>query len=105
MEDRDREINDLVNRIVEAVSPLKVILFGSAARDDMTAHSDYDFLVVMPDGVHKRQTAQYLYKQLAETGSSVDILVTGVSDLEKHKTNIGLIYKTAVEEGKTLYAG
>ena len=100
----DREINDLVNRIVEAVSPLQIILFGSAARNDMTAHSDYDFLVVMPDGIHKRQTAQYLYKQLAVTGSSVDVLVTGKSELEKHKSNIGLIYKTALEEGKVLYA-
>ena len=104
MDKIDREINDLVDRIVEAVSPLQVILFGSAARDDMTVHSDYDFLVVMPDGIHKRQTAQYLYKQLAVTGSSVDVLVTGKSELEKHKSNIGLIYKTALEEGKVLYA-
>lgn len=104
MDHKDQKINELVNKIVEAVSPLKIILFGSAARDNMTVHSDYDFLVVMPDGIHKRQTAQYLYKQLAVTGSSVDILVTGKSDLEKHKSNIGLIYKTAVEEGIVLYA-
>ena len=104
MKDRNREINDLVSKIVDAVQPVQVILFGSAARGETAAHSDYDFLVVMPDGVHKRQTAQYLYKRLAATGFSVDILVTGKSDLEKHKSNIGLIYRTALEEGKVMYA-
>jgi predicted nucleotidyltransferase len=104
MEDQNQELTELVDRIVDAVNPEKIILFGSAARGDMTAQSDYDFLIVMPDGIHKRQTAQYLYKVLAETGSSVDILVTEKSDLEKYKTNIGLIYKTALEEGKILYA-
>jgi predicted nucleotidyltransferase len=76
MVEQSQELNQLVNKIVEAVKPEQVILFSSAARGDMTAQSDYDFLIVMPDGTHKRQTAQYLYKLLAATGSSVDILVT-----------------------------
>jgi hypothetical protein len=44
MNNRDREINDLVNKIVEAVSSLKVVLFHSAAKDATTAQRDYDFL-------------------------------------------------------------
>ena len=35
---------------MEAVHPLRIILFGSAARGEMGADSDLDVLVVMPDG-------------------------------------------------------
>ena len=53
-------IDQLVERIVEVVNPLKIILFGSAARGEMGPDSDVDVLVVMPNGVHRRRTAQHL---------------------------------------------
>ena len=37
-------------RIVRAVDPLQVILFGSQARGDTHEWSDVDLLVVVPDG-------------------------------------------------------
>jgi len=33
----------------------------------------------------------------------VDVLVATPSDLERHKNNIGLIYRTILREGKDLY--
>jgi uncharacterized protein len=57
-------IDLLVHKIVETVHPLRVLLFGSAARGDMTEGSDIDLLVVMPDGVHRRRTAQFLYQSI-----------------------------------------
>lgn len=41
MDNRKRERNDWVSKIVEAVSPLKVVLFRSAAEDAPTAERDY----------------------------------------------------------------
>jgi predicted nucleotidyltransferase len=41
---------DVVQRIVDAVRPLKIILFGSAAREDMGPDSDLNILIVMPEG-------------------------------------------------------
>jgi predicted nucleotidyltransferase len=104
MERNQKDIDQLVKSVVEAVQPLKIILFGSSAREDATTDSDVDLLVVMPEGVHRRETARYLYKHLGETGIPVDILVPTPDDLRRHKDNIGLIYRTVLQEGKVVYA-
>jgi len=99
-----KAIESLVQKIVEAVHPLKIILFGSYARDKANPDSDIDVLVVMPEGVHCRRTAQLLYRQIRGLGVPFDILVTTPGALEKHKDNIGLIYRTVLQQGKEIYA-
>ncbi len=96
-------IDQLVERIVEVVNPLKIILFGSAARGEMGPDSDVDVLVVMPNGIHRRRTAQHLYREIRGLGVPFDILVTTPEMLEKSKNNIGLIYQTILREGKDVY--
>ena len=98
------QLNELVRRIVEAVHPLRIILFGSAARGEAGPDSDLDVLVVMPEGTHRRQTVQYLHTQLFGIPFAVDILVATPTDLARHRHNIGLIYYTILEEGRELYA-
>jgi len=97
-------IESLVQKIVEAVHPLKIILFGSYVRDNANPESDIDVLGVMPEGVHCRRTAQLLYRQIRGLGVPFDVLVSTPSTLEKHKDNIGLIYRTVLKEGKEIYA-
>lgn len=97
-------INDLVRRIVDAVHPLRIILFGSATRGEMGADSDLDVLIVMPEGIHRRRTAQDVHQRLFGFPVPVDVLVATPGDLEKHKDNIGLIYYRVLREGKEIYA-
>ncbi len=96
-------IDKLVGDIVKSVNPLQIILFGSAARGDAGEHSDIDLLVVMPEGVHRRRTAQKLYREITGLGVPFDIVVATPQDLEKHKDNRGLIYKSALKEGIEIY--
>ena len=98
------QLDELVRRIVDTAHPLRIILFGSAARGEMGPDSDVDVLVVMPDGTHRRKTAQFLHTRMAGIGMSVDILVATDNDLERFKDNIGLIYRRVLREGKQLYA-
>ena len=98
------QLDELVKRIVDAVHPLKIILFGSAVRGEMGPDSDIDVLVVMPDGTHRRNTAQYLYGSIHGIKIPYDIVVATPSDLEKHRDNVGLIYRMVLREGKTIYA-
>jgi predicted nucleotidyltransferase len=100
----EAQLDQLVNRIVQAVNPLRIILFGSAVRGETGPNSDVDVLVVMPEGTPRRKTAQYLYTQLFGIPFAVDIIVATPSLLEKHRDNIGLIYRTILAEGKELYA-
>ncbi len=99
-----KKINNIANQIIKYANPLQIILFGSAVKGKMKKDSDIDFLVIMPNGTHKRKTAQMLYRKIFSPEVSFDIVVSTPDDLEKHKDNIGLIYKTILEEGKILYA-
>ncbi len=97
-------IEELVQRIVGAVHPLRIILFGSVARGDVRPDSDIDVLVIVPDGTHRLNTTRYLYKRMFGFGHPVDIMVATPDILERHKDNIGLIYRTVLAEGREIYA-
>lgn len=98
------ELDRLVSMIVKEADPLRIFLFGSAARGELHPESDLDLLVVMPDGTHRRRTAQNLYRRLSGIGASFDLVVTTPSDLKKHANNPGLIYRNILPEARELYA-
>ena len=103
MDTMDREIQRLVRRIVEEASPLRVIVFGSAARGDQGPDSDVDVLVVVKPGTHRRRTAQHLYRTIRGVKVPFDILVATPDDLERYGDNAGLVYGSALREGKVVY--
>ena len=104
METHSKTIDELIQRIVEEVHPLRIILFGSALKGDVGRNSDIDLLVVMPEGVHRRRVAQFLYQKIIGLGVPFDIIVATPDDLQKHKNNVGLIYRTILQEGREVYA-
>ncbi len=62
--------DELLRPVVEVFEPERVILFGSRARGDGTADSDYDLLVVVADdspperlGLEARRRARRLYRR------------------------------------------
>jgi len=104
MQPTQAQLDELVQRIVDTVHPLRIILFGSAARGEMTPDSDFDVLVVMPEGTPRRPTAQELHRHFIGLPFPVDVIVTTPAQLEQHRNNIGLIYRTILSEGRELYA-
>ena len=104
MQDAQSAVGLLVGRIVEIAHPLRILLFGSGAREDWGPDSDADLLVVMPEGTHRRRTAQRLYREIKGIGIPFDIIVATPGDLAKHKDNVGLIYRVALREGREVYA-
>jgi predicted nucleotidyltransferase len=104
MDTQAEELEKLVQRIVEAVHPLKIILFGSAARGEMGPDSDVDVLVVMPEDVDRLGTAEYLHTQFFGIPLAVDVVVATPGDLVRYGRSVGLIYRTVLEEGRELYA-
>lgn len=103
MDNRSKAIDELIQQIVKIVHPLRIILFGSAARGESGPHSDIDFLVIMPPGTHRRHTAQILYRKISGVRVPFDIVVAIPEDLERHKDNIGLIYWRVLKEGRDVY--
>ncbi len=79
-------------------NPLKVILFGSAGRGEMTDASDLDFVVVVRTPQEVKQTQRDLNQLSRILDWPVDCLV--VSEVEcSAKSQIGGVYFIAADEG------
>src|SRR5713101_2437398 len=96
-------VEELVRRMVEAVHPLRIVLFGSAARGEMGPNSDLDTLVVMPNDSDCFEVTQLLIRRLRGLGCAKDIVVVRQADVEQYGDNPYLIIHTALTEGRELY--
>jgi predicted nucleotidyltransferase len=98
------QLDEMTRRIVDAVHPLRIILFGSAARDEMRRESDLDIAVVVSDDLDRHEVAEQLYPRLLGLGIAVDLLVVTPGLLEKYKSARSLIYDDIGRDGRELYA-
>jgi len=97
-------IRRVVDTIIAVADPVRIILFGSAARGETGPDSDLDLLVVIRTGRHRRKTAQKIYRQLVSVGCAADIVVVTEEDLERYGDAPGMIIARALAEGSELYA-
>ncbi|EQD79292.1 nucleotidyltransferase domain-containing protein, partial [mine drainage metagenome] len=81
-----------------------IILFGSAARGEMTEESDLDILVVVRGPVNRFHLTQEIYGNMRDVGVPLDVVVATTEDLQAHRDNPGMIYGIALEEGREVYA-
>jgi predicted nucleotidyltransferase len=98
------QLAEILHRIVPVMHPLRVILFGSAARGEMGPDSDIDLLVIMPDGIHRRQAMEELHRLFIGLPFPVDVVVSTPSDLRRRQHSPGFVYASALRDGKELYA-
>ena len=97
-------VDRIIQAVVASVRPLRIILFGSAARGEMGPDSELDLLVVMQQGTHRRKTANDCIARWGGVGVPFDIVVATPEDLELHRNNPGLIYQTILREGTEVHA-
>ena len=97
-------LNEIIHRIVEVAHPDKIILFGSAARDQMDADSDVDLLVIKGGNFHRGRLTEEIYMNLFGVGQAVDIVVVTPEDVERYRDSMALVIRPALEEGKVVYA-
>lgn len=95
---------EMVRRLVQALSPSRVYLFGSQAKDRADRESDIDLLVVVPDTeAHPRELARRGRRSLWGLRVAVDLVVCTESELEKWAHASCNLIHTAVENGRLLY--
>ena len=95
-------LDDIIGRIVEAVQPERIILFGSAARGDMGGNSDVDLLVVK-GGENAWAAMGRIYENLYGVGAAVDAVVVSPDEVERYKDSHALVIKPALREGRVVY--
>ena len=96
-------LDQLVQGILACASPLRIVLFGSAARGPLTEHSDLDVLIVVPNDCDCREVARRIHRQLRGFPYAKDLVVVTQRDVDAHAGDPWLIIHTALAEGKELY--
>ena len=92
-----------VERLAQQFDPLKIILFGSHAREDARPDSDIDLLVVLPKVENKRETAAEMLRVLRGIPLGVDVIPTDPEEIEEWGDLVGTILRPALREGRTIY--
>jgi predicted nucleotidyltransferase len=97
------QIPEITRRIIETSNPDKIILFGSYARDTFNADSDLDLLVIVPGVKHLRKESLRVRRALRGLLAPVDIVIATPEQIERLGNTRGLIYQSALSEGRVLY--
>ena len=98
------QIADQLEKLVRAIKPFnpeKVILFGSMAREDYTAHSDIDVVVVMPSdkGFFDRT---YEVMRHCDLNMPLDLLVYTPQEFQSMIEHENPFIRKVLQEGKNL---
>lgn len=93
----------IVQRIVAVAQPERIILFGSAAREDMGPHSDIDLLVVKSGESDPSRLVGDIYMRLHGVGQAVDVIVVTPEQVERYRHTHCLIIAPALQQGKEIY--
>ena len=102
----DPIIRDLVDRIVQAVHPQRIILFGSAVRrqwGEWREDSDFDVLVIVRNGTAVGRAEADMYRSMWGFPLPTDLIAVTEEDARKHASNPNLVVHAALSEGKELY--
>ena len=93
----------MVQRIVAAAQPSRVILFGSYGRDDADAGSDLDIMVIKPHVPDRYAEMIRLQKAVGSIGIGIDLLVYSDLEYERRSQVPGTVLYWARKEGRPVY--
>ncbi len=100
-----KEIQAMINTIVQEVHPIRVILFGSYATGNATQDSDIDLCIIEQHAFdaqrsRRKETAK-LYRALASYAIPKDLLI--FSERELHQKRNQHLLQPIQQQGKVLY--
>jgi predicted nucleotidyltransferase len=101
----DPVLDEIVRRLVAALEPERIYLFGSQARGDAGPDSDYDLFVVVPASnlaPHRRDIVAF--RALCGVGAAKDVIVYTREEFESRSRAASSLPATVLREGKLLYA-
>ena len=97
-------IDYIVGKIVTAVSPLKIILFGSLASGQATDESDLDLLIIHSSQMSNRKVRQKIDKLLWGRHFGADLIVRKPEQVTRNVTQNNPFYtQNILSDGIVLY--
>ncbi len=100
----EEKVQAAIKRIASVAQPQAIVLSGSYVRGQAQPGSDLDVLVIVDDSVENcRAESVRLRRTLRGISMPMDIIVARRSDVERLRYTPGLLYETALTEGRLVY--
>lgn len=96
-------LQEMVRRLVEAIDPDRIILFGSRARGDAEPDSDVDLLVIKDSSEPPHKRSIPAYRALSGLAVPTDILWRTAEEVEEWAGVRNHVTSRAMREGRVLY--
>ena len=97
-------LDAVVARLVDALDPQAIWLFGSRARGDHRPDSDFDFLVVSkPDGKFGSDDYRKVLRPTLDTGIDCEVVPCAKVDFDEAATLHTSFVAQIVKSGRLLY--
>jgi uncharacterized protein len=93
----------MIRRILAVGTPQKIVLFGSRARGDAHADSDYDLLLVEPSELPRHKRAARYRRALTGLAGAKDILVWTPEEIAEWRDVPNAFVTEAMRQGVVLY--
>jgi len=98
-------LQEAVKRLIDALHPERIYLFGSRARGDARTDSDFDFLVVVPGpAAAGRALERKAYTALSDLGVGKDVVVMTRGYFDWMREAKASLPAAVEREGRLLYA-
>ncbi len=99
------QLREIVDRLVTALQPRAIYLFGSHACGTPTQDSDVDVLVVLGDGDYSLwDVAKRGYNAVDRLGPVVELHFTWPEQFHERAAAVGSLEHKVLSEGRLLYA-
>lgn len=99
----NQEIDSIVRQIVSKYRPIKIILFGSAARGDLDKANDLDFLIIKDDVPYYGIDRMRELDEIIDRDMAADMLVYRSAEFNERVALGDPFIKTILKEGRVLY--
>ena len=99
----DSQLQQIIDKIVACIDPVKIYLFGSRAKGDSRDDSDYDIAVIYDGELSKRDVKLTIRKVFGLPDFSMDLFVLTSDELRRFNRIANTLEREITENGVVVY--
>jgi len=103
MNDNETQLQRLLAKLLQNLTPEKVVVFGSYADGTATAQSDIDLLVIWDSNLARDQRQEAISRALRPRKTPIDVLAYTPAEVKQCLSRPHSFVQQILETGKVLY--